>query len=162
LITAGHDADYYEQIKQLTGANLIEPMLGKRVVIGGVDLTYECVGSDNAIDDAMRLTRAGGRVILLGMPGIVKGLDWTSIFINELDVNGTYIFNHAENYQDKIWKTFDIAIDLMARGVVDLGWLVTHKFKLREYKRAFEILNKRGEHQVIKAVFEFGDSKNAS
>jgi len=159
LITAGRDDDYYEAINQLTGASLIEPMLGKRVVIGGVDLTYECVGSDYAIDDAMRLTRAGGRVILLGMPGIVKGLDWTSIFINELDINGTYIFNHAENYKGKIWKTFDIAIDLMTQGIVDLGWLVTHKFELREYKRAFEMVNKRGEHQSIKAVFEFGDSK---
>jgi threonine dehydrogenase-like Zn-dependent dehydrogenase len=161
VIPAGRNDDFYEEIKQLTGASLIEPILGKRVVIGGVDLTYECVGSDNAVDDAMRLTRAGGQVILLGMPGIVKGMDWTSIFINELDVRGTYIFNHAENYQGKTWKTFDLSIDLMARGKVDLGWMVTHKFQLSDYKRALKMMGSRGENQAIKAVFEFQDGKNA-
>jgi threonine dehydrogenase-like Zn-dependent dehydrogenase len=161
VIPAGRNDDYYEEIKNVTGASLIQPILGKRVVIGGIDLTYECVGSDNSVDDAMRLTRAGGKVVLLGMPGIVKGIDWTSIFINELDVRGTYIFNHAENYQGKIWKTFDLSIDLMARGEVDLGWLVTHRFKLEENKRAFAMLSKRGKNQVIKAVFEFKDPNNA-
>ena len=45
----------------------------------------------------------------------------------------------------------------MARGDVDLDWLVTHRFKLEEYKRAFTMLGKRGESQAIKAVFEFND-----
>lgn len=159
LITTGHNDDYYEEIKQLTGASLIVPILGKRVVIGGVDLTYECVGSDNAIDDAMRMTRAGGKVILLGTPGVVKGVDWTSIFINELDVRGVTYYNHAEKYQGKTWKTFDISIDLMASGDLDLGWLVTHKFRLEDYKRAFRVMFKRGENKAIKAVFDFSDNK---
>lgn len=158
VISAGRNDDYYEAIQQLTGASIIKPILGKRVVIGGVDHTYECVGSRNSIDDAMRLTRGGGRVTLLGMSGIVKGMDWTSIFLNELELQGTYIFNHAEKFQGESWKTFDVAIELMSSGKVDLSWMVTHKFQLDEYKRALKMVGSRAENQVIKAVFKFDDN----
>ena len=161
VIPAGRGNDTYEEIANLTGASIYKPLLGKSVVIGGVNLTYECVGSDNALDDAMRFTKSGGKVILLGMPGIAKGVDWSSIFVHELDVKGTYIYHHAETYQGETWKTFDLAIDLMAHGQVDLGWLVTHRFELGDYKRAFRMMGKRGENQAIKAVFDFRDGNNA-
>jgi threonine dehydrogenase-like Zn-dependent dehydrogenase len=95
------------------------------------------------------------------MPGMAKGVDWSSIFVHELEVKGTYIYDHAESYQGKTWKTFDLAIELMAQGGVDLGWMVTHKFELDDYKRALKMMGSRGENQVIKAVFELEDGKNA-
>ena len=49
----------------------------------------------------------------------------------------------------------------MAHGQVDLGWLVTHRFELGDYKRAFRMMGKRGENQAIKAVFDFRDGNNA-
>ena len=82
-------------------------------------------------------------------------MDWTAIFAQELDVHGAYGYNHAELFNGKTWKTFDLALELMQRGQVDLGWLVTHKFRLEEYAHAFELLNRRGASKAIKAVFEF-------
>ena len=155
VISAGQDNDYYQEIAGLTGASVYNPILGKRVVNGGVDIAYECVGSDSALDDALRLTRNGGRVVLLGMQSIAKGVDWTPVFIKELDITGAYTYHHAENYQGEIWKTFDLAIDLLSQGVVDLGWLLTHKFHLNDYQHAFKVISNRGESQAIKAVFEF-------
>ena len=89
-----------------------------------------------------------------------QGVDWSSIFVHELEIKGAYIYNHAESYQGKTWKTFDLAIDLMANGEIDLGWMVTHKFQLNDYKRALTMMGSRGENQAIKAVFEFQDGKN--
>jgi L-iditol 2-dehydrogenase len=160
VILPGDDGDSYDEIANFTGARIYQPILGKRVVIGGVDLTYECAGSSNSLDDAMRLTRSGGQVVLLGMPGIAKGVDWSSIFVHELEIKGAYIYDHAESYQGKTWKTFDLAIDLMANGKIDLGWMVTHKFHLNDYKRALTMMGSRGENQAIKAVFEFQDGNN--
>jgi len=160
VILPAKDGDFYDEIAGLTSAKVYQPILGKRVVIGGVDLTYECVGSDNSLDDAMRLTRSGGRVVLLGMPGIAKGVDWSSIFVHELDIKGAYIYHHAESYQGKMWKTFDLAIELMAKGEIDLGWMVTHKFQLNDYKHALSMMGSRSKSQAIKAVFEFAEKKN--
>lgn len=160
IITGGRDNNHYETISQVTGAKYLRPILGKSVIVGGVDITYECVGSAQTVEDATRLTRNGGQVILLGSPGIMKGMDWTQFLLRELDIKSVYIYNHAETYLGETWKTFDLAIDLMARGVVDLGWMVTHRFELADYKRAFRMMGKRGESQAIKAVFEFTDAKN--
>ncbi|OQY83198.1 MAG: hypothetical protein B6D41_17310 [Chloroflexi bacterium UTCFX4] len=171
-------SDYLAEIAKRTGGELLKPIIGKRVMNGGgVDLTYECVGSDASIDDSLRLTRNRGRVVLVGVPGITKNVDWTPIFVKELDVTASYIYNRVEPYRGEKRAAFDIALELMSRGSVtteqeqvdtepgsvstraaqplDLAWLVTHKFKLEEYAQAFALLEKRGASKAIKAVFEF-------
>lgn len=155
VISAASGNDYYREIADLVGAQLLTPMLGKRVVEGGVDRVYECVGSDRALDDAMRLARPGGRVVLVGVPGIASGVDWSAIFDQELQVNAAYIYHHAERFHGKTWKTFDLALDWMARGEVDLGWMVTHRFSLEEYDRALRMHGSKGAHPIIKAAFAF-------
>jgi L-iditol 2-dehydrogenase len=132
-------------------------MIGKRVIVGGVNRTYDCVGSDSSLDDSLRLTAEGGRVILVGVPGITKGVDWTAPFLKELSIRGSHIYNHAEMVDGKKMKTFELAIDLINSGQVDLNWMVTHRFLPEEYDRALRIQAKRGREEVIKTVFEFKD-----
>jgi len=127
------------------------------LVIGGVDIIFECVGSSGSLDDAMRLTRNGGRVILVGEAGVIKSLDWTSIITQELEVRAAYLYNHVEELNGTQWKAFDLAIDLMSSGKVDLSWMVTHQLLLEDYKQAFEITTQRGKNQSIKVAFKFDD-----
>jgi threonine dehydrogenase-like Zn-dependent dehydrogenase len=67
-------------IAELTGASVKRPLIGKPVLLGGAEIIFECVGSDASLDDSLRLARNGGRVVVVGMPGIAKGVDWTAIF----------------------------------------------------------------------------------
>lgn len=151
-------ADYTAEIAKRTGGELLKPIIGKRVMSGGgVDFTYECVGSDDSIDDSLRLTRNRGKLVLVGVPGITKNVDWTPIFAKELEVLASYNSNHAEPYRGEKRSAFAIALELMAQGL-DLSWLVTHKFKLQDYAAAFQLLEKRGASRVIKAVFEFQET----
>ena len=59
--------DLYAEIARRTGGAVLKPIIGKQVVTGGVDRTFECVGSDSALDDALaayaarRHRRAGRR-----------------------------------------------------------------------------------------------------
>ena len=129
--------------------------MGKPLVIGGVNSTFDCVGSIDTLDDSMRLTRNGGRVVFVGEPGEVKKLDWTPILTQDLEVKPAYLYHHVENLDGRLWKTFDLAIELLSSGKVDLGWMVTHKFPLEDYHQAFELTNKRGNNKSIKIAFEF-------
>ncbi len=147
--------DYYAEVAKRTGAHLHQAIIGKPVMTGGVDRTFECVGSDSSLDDALRLTRNGGHVILVGVPAIPKNVDWTAIFAQELDVHGSYGYHHVEELRGRQGAAFAFTLDLMQRGELDLGWLVTHKFRLDEYARAFTLLGQRGASKAIKAVFEF-------
>lgn len=166
--------DSVSEIARRTGGQLHKPIIGKRVMEGGgADMTFEGVGTDSSLDTALRLTRHGGRVVLVGLPGIgqamdwtgllalvglprfVQRVDWTAAFAKELQVQASSFYNHAEPYGGEKQNAFALTLDWMARGELDLSWLVTHKFKLDEYGRAFELLGKRGASKVIKAVFEF-------
>ncbi len=147
--------DGYAQVAELAGGTLLQPILGKQVLSGGFDLTFECVGSDQAIDDALRLTRPGGRVVLVGVPGIARGIDWTTIFAQELTVRAASMYHHAECFAGRTWRTFDLALELFAQKKLDLSWLITHRYPLDQYGRALRELNQRRDFPVIKAVFDF-------
>ncbi len=148
--------DLYAQVAEYTGASLHKAIIGKRVLIGGVARTFECVGSGSALDDALRLTRTQGHVVIVGVPGIVNKVDLTALFDKELQVNASYIYHHAESYQGKTRRTYEIALEMMASGQVDLGWMVNRRYKLDEYGKAFKQIGNHKRHAIIKAVFEFG------
>lgn len=153
--SAALEGDLTAAVARRTGAVVRKPLLGRPVVVGGADVTFECVGSDRALDDALRLTRNGGKVVLVGVPGVPKGVDWTAIFAQELTVAAAYTYHHGELWQGQCWRTFDLALDLLARGVIDLGWMVTHRFSLEQYDQAFMLLASKASGNSIKAAFEF-------
>lgn len=152
------DGDLYADVAYETGATLHKPIIGKQVVVGGVDHTFECVGLDATLDDALRLTRTGGKVSLVGVPAITKNVDWSAIFLQELQLNAAYIYNHVEQIAGRTWRTFDLALNLIETGKVDLAPLVTHRFVLDDYKQALKMHMNRRQYPIIKAVFDFRDS----
>jgi len=144
----------YRAIPDATGALTFQPELGKPVLVGGVDVTFDCVGSSSSIDDAIRLTRSGGSVTLVGMPGIASGVDWTNIWHKELTVRGAYAYG-VEKLDERSVKTFDLAMELMRRGAAPLGSLVTTRHRLADYRNAIRGALASGPNGSVKTVFEF-------
>jgi L-iditol 2-dehydrogenase len=145
---------HYRRLMELTGGKLYQPILGKPALVGGADIVYECVGSSGSIDDALHLAAAGGRVVLVGAAGIPKGVDWTPVWFHELTIKGAYAVA-MEDFQGRRLRTYEIGLELMAQKELDLSPLLTHRFKLSEYKQAFRTLADRGRSRALKAVFVF-------
>lgn len=143
---------HYDAIADLTGGVLRRPILGKRVLIGGADVTIECVGSARSIDDALRLTRPGGRVIVLGLAALPKGVDWTPIWLHELKVTGSYVYGW-EAWKGRRLRTMDLVLEWMARGSVSLGDLITHRFPLDAYPKALTTAMGKAQSHAFKVVF---------
>ena len=108
----------------------------------GVDVVFETAGSPEATEQAVRVVRPGGTLVLLGywkfdqvtLPGITamrKGL--TVRFVRRMK------------------NAFPRAIDLVRRNLVDLSLLITHEFPLDDIAHAFERAELRAP-DVIKAV----------
>ncbi len=154
VISATHDNDYYADFAGAVNAKLFKPILGKRVLVGGADIVYECVGHSDTIDDALRFTRGSGRVVMAGLASLPRNVDWTPIWLKELRVLGTYAYSQDE-FRGKRWRTFELAIDLLAHGRVNLDRMVTHKFAIGDYSKAFKAVSQRGSSRAIKAVFAF-------
>src|SRR5438132_107738 len=144
---------YYAELADVVGGTLRRPMIGRRVLIGGADLTIECVGSGRSLDDALRLTAPGGRVILLGLAAVPSGVDWTPIWWKELRVTGSYVYG-IEQWQGRTAKTMELVLAWMARGDLHLDHLVTHRFPLDAYRDALRAAMGKAESKAFKVVFE--------
>jgi threonine dehydrogenase-like Zn-dependent dehydrogenase len=145
--------NYVENLKESLGAHLLKPLFGPEVIQGGANVVYERVGKKQSINDALRFTQNGGKVVLLGLAGIMDGIDWTTVWLNELDVKGSFAYS-TEVYKGKNVRTFDIAIDLMRSKKVDLSPLVTHRYPLEEFRNALVTASNKKSRSAIKVVFE--------
>ena len=156
VIRPQRGAAFYRQVAELTDAEVLKPIIGKEIVRGGADVVYECVGSSGTVDDALRLTNAGGTMVLVGLAGVPSGIDWTPIWLNEVKVHGSYCYA-IEDFGGERVETMALAIRLMAEGKADLAPLLTHTFALADYRRALETVTSKGTSGVIKAAFAFGE-----
>ena len=146
----------YAAFCELTGSVSYQPELGQQVLIGGVDVTFDCIGSSVTIDDALRFTRAGGEVVLLGMPGIPKNIDWTSAWYKQLNVKGAYTYGLETDNGEQI-QTFALGMRLLQKMGSQLRPLVRAPFSLRDYKRAIQTAMNTGKTATVKTVFDLRD-----
>jgi threonine dehydrogenase-like Zn-dependent dehydrogenase len=149
--TAGRD----EAVARETGATILRPELGRTVFQGGADVTFDCVGSSASIDDALRYTRARGTMVLVGMPAIPRGIDWTAIWYKELEVRGAYT-QAIEALDGERIGSFELALRLIGEHAARLAPLVSARFPLTDYRQAFEHAIHAGRRGGVKTVFAPG------
>jgi threonine dehydrogenase-like Zn-dependent dehydrogenase len=144
---------YIDDIAESLNAKVLKPIYGQPVVQGGADLIFECVGKKKSINDSLRFARSGGKVVLLGLASVIDGVDWTTVWLNELEVKGSFAYSTGI-YKGKKMRTFEIAIELMRQGKVNLAPMITHRFPLEQYREAITMMKKKGNGSAIKVVFE--------
>ena len=106
------------------------------------------------MDDAMRFTRAGGTIVLLGNSGTMNGLDWTPLWLKELTVRGSLCYgSHTHASPER--TAFDEAAALIASGRAPIRPLLTHSFPLADYRRAIDVARDKGGEESVKVAFSF-------
>ena len=148
---------YYHRVAELFNGRLYKPILEKKELFvgGGADIVFECVGIPSTIEDALRFTKTGGKMILIGNPHRIN-VDWSLIWARELQVLGSFASSMEEDTSGSIKHAFQIALELLASGKVDFSWMVTHKFSFpKEYKKALKYSMNKGKYKVVKAVYTF-------
>lgn len=114
----------------------------------GVDATLEMSGHPSSLDLAIRCTRSGGRISLLGVyTDILKSVDFNQIIFKGLQVHGIV--------GRKMWETWDQMNWLLTEKGLDVSPIVTHQMPFTEFEEAMQTL-KRGE--AGKIVLDFTKS----
>ena len=153
VVCIGRGDAHYDAIADLTGAKLLRPMMGKRLMVGGADYVVECVGSSRSLDDALRLTGAGGTVVLVGLAGVSRGVDWTPIWLKALHVVGS-VYYAIEEWEGRKARTMEIVLDWMREGKMALAPLITHRFPLEAYREGLQAATGKRASHAFKVVFE--------
>ena len=141
----------YGDLPGMLGGEAYRPELGKPVVLGGADVTLECVGAAGTIEDAVRLTRSEGVMALVGMPGARSSLDLTPLWHGEVNLAGTYAYG-VEEYRGERVTSFELALRLAPE--IGLEGMVGPHFRLRQYREAIAAARSSGANGHVKVVFD--------
>lgn len=105
-----------------------------------VEVAFEVAGEQGAVDDALAAVLPGGKVILTGIPGDDK----TSFSASTARRKGLTI-----KLVRRMKHTYPRAIELVAKGLVDVRSLVTHRFPLEKTAEAFHTAVQREGLKVV-------------
>jgi threonine dehydrogenase-like Zn-dependent dehydrogenase len=140
--------EVFQRVRFATGARRLEGM-NRSLLLGGADVTFECVGRADTLNDAVRYTREGGTVIAVGMPGEEK-VDWAPIWQRELTVMGAYAYGAEPKKKGR--RTFELALE--AAPELHLETLTGPLFGLGEYRDAIAYAMSAGRLGAVKVAFD--------
>lgn len=110
----------------------------------GVDLSIEAAGSEEALKQAIQVTRRLGRIILVGRAEKDIVFNWdifASILRKELTIYGSWGFDFNE-FPTYAWQT---CLKFMANGRIKIKPFITHRFKLEDVKNVFDMMYRKEE-----------------
>jgi L-iditol 2-dehydrogenase len=106
----------------------------------GVDVAFEAAGANAAVEAAVAAAKPGACVVLVGIPAD----DRTAFTASAARRKGLTI-----KLSRRMKHTYPRAIQLAASGKVDLRSLVTHRFPLAEFRKAFSVAQTRKGMKVV-------------
>ncbi len=145
--------DAYVQTAALTGARLYTGRSHNRMLLGGYDVVFDVVGSPRSLTDALRWTRAGGTVVLVGVNLHRMSVDLTPVWYQEVDLRGA-VGHDVVTWQGGTGSTFEWAMRWMAAGAVQTQPLLTHRFPLDDYRAAFATAVDKRTSRSIKVALD--------
>jgi len=111
----------------------------------GLDIVFECCGQQEAVDQAIDILKPGGRLVIVGIPEFEK---WT------LSVDNTRRKEISIQFIRRQVDCVETALEMMSKGKIDIGNMVTHRFRFGNTKEAFDMV--AGYHDgVMKAMIDF-------
>jgi len=123
----------------------------------GYDVVFECTGAESAIQMSVFCATTGGRVMLIGMGTRAAYMPLSTAALREVDILGS--FRYADTYPEALEllslsssshsptpsssSTSTLSTEAESIPLPALvAKLVTHRFKLEDTKKAFDMLAK--------------------
>ncbi len=108
----------------------------------GVDVALEMSGSPHAIADAFRSMKKAGTMVMMGIPkgdvpiNLAEAIIFSEAIV--LGCNGRQIF-----------ETWDLMLDLLDKGLLELDALITHRLKMDEFGKAMDLIREGQSGKII-------------
>jgi L-iditol 2-dehydrogenase len=112
----------------------------------GVDVAFEAAGASETPEHAARVTRPGGKVIVIGIPSD-----------NQMLMSASNVRRKGLTIKlvRRMKHTYPRAIAMVHSGMIDILPLATHHYPLDQIKEAFELVATYGDG-VLRVMIEVG------
>ncbi len=143
-----------ENVAELLEQKLYTPWRGLPMINGGVDLIYDTVGKAETLEIGVRITRPRGRIVVTGVE-TPKRFEWTPLYFKELRVIGSNAFA-TEEYEGRRKHAMEWYFEFIRDKHIDVTPIITHRFALEDYSRAFLTCYRQGRTSAVKVLFDYG------
>jgi threonine dehydrogenase-like Zn-dependent dehydrogenase len=148
---------YYKEIADQYDALLVTPLMRKPYIYGmkGPDVIYDSVATESTVEDDFHLIRSGGKLVLIGMGySITKKIDWGVQIYKEVSVSGTFLQSVGE-FEGNIIDPYEYGLRYMSEHLDVFEKIVTHRFSVQDFRKAFAALENKGKSHAIKVIFDY-------
>lgn len=128
VINAGEE-DPVERVLEITGGT-------------GADVVLEVTGKGKPINQAFKMTRKEGKIIVFGRHLKPEKIDLTSDFWYKKQILKGSFASEAMLYRDLFFS-------LVSTGRVKVKELITHEFPIEKVKEAYDVLESEKHFQII-------------
>lgn len=130
------------RVRRSTGAFQLKPQFSSPYLLGGVDVAVDAVGSRQSLETSLQATRAGGRVVMSGMPAPA---DLSAAWFRELDLVGTYASSG---------DAFPRAMELVGHDAVARIAKSVASYPLHRWREALDHAHSAGGLGTVKVAFD--------
>ena len=109
---------------------------------GQFDVMLECAGSDQALIAGLDVVKPQGIIVQVGLGGTAT-LPLNTLVAKEIELRGTFRF-HEE---------FALAVEMLAKRLIDVAPLITATLPFTEAKQAFELASDRSRAMKVQLAF---------
>ncbi len=131
------------RVRRATGAFQLQPEFSAPYLLGGVDLAIDAVGSTGSLETCLHATRAGGRVVLSGMPAKA---DLSAAWFRELEVVGSYASARDDD-------AFARALGLVGQDALARLAKTVTPYPLHRWREALDHAHSAGRLGTVKVAF---------
>ncbi len=148
-------AEIIDAAVRITGGKAYKPMLKDKILMGGFDRVFDTVGHSHTLNMALRVMNTLGTLSVIGIGNDVK-LDLTPLWLKLQTIRGCYAYAYNDTAAGKK-QAFEIALEMLATKRVRVEEMITHRFRIEEYRTMIEVNLHKAQHQAIKTVIAFSD-----
>ncbi len=142
--------DVTNAVRRSSTAVKLRPEFGAPFLLGGVDVTIDSAGSKGSLDLALRSTKAGGRVVLSGLPDAAP--DLAPLWFRELELVGTYTGGMETLEGGERRDAFELATALAMENPIDR--FVGATYPLSRWREAIDHALGAGKLGTLKVAFD--------
>ncbi len=149
-----------QRFAEITGSDLYSPIEGAGGLPmlhgaskGGVRVVYNTVGTPESWEVSVRIAAARGTVVMSGVDTPSR-FEWSPHYFKEINLVGSNAFG-VEEWNGKRQHAMLHYFDLIRDKKIDVRPIITHRFRIEEYKEAFRYNHEQGRYGAVKVIFDF-------
>ena len=118
----------------------IQDVMDELGMTEGFDVGLEMSGSPTALNEMVKAMNHGGQIAMLGIPPKETAIDWNNVIFKGLVIKGIY--------GREMFETWYKMIAMLQSGL-DVSPVITHRFPVKDYQEAFQIMASGQSGKVI-------------